>query len=848
MESREGDRSIAGQTTGPGWWNAAAPASRADVHGFVRALALITLAALVLPAVHNLVRGNIPSFFGLVAEILVCCAVLALLGRGHLRVAAGLLSASLPLFLTCLVFTSRFGIWDVSMMLFPAFLLPPALILNRRGYWLLALSSLLLLTLLELAQARGLLAQPFGARWAPHLLVDALVIQGAAALAIWLMVEALQRSLVKATSSEEAQREARVQLEATVSALPDALLEVDPEGRVLSVEASGTDPLFLGSAEAEVSRLDRVLPGPAARVWTQALDRATEHGRDQGATYSLDYPEGQRWFELSVARRGAPEERRLVGLVRDVTERVRAEQRLSRLNTGFLSLGADTDENLRKLVDLLAGMLGAKGVRYERTEPLGRRLIASWPPAPDQEPTWIPAPDPKADSLPQKPVLDHSPDSIAQQRGHVTCEVRFGGHHWGHLAVEFGKAVALTDGDNRVLTIVATAMGLEEERRYVEDGFLQAQKMESIGRLAGGVAHDLNNMLAPALGYLDLLLTSPDLPSRTREYLEQSRAAAERARTLVHQLLAVGRKGSAQFEPLDLADLIENLLPMLRRTLREDVHLEFESQAKSPVIRADQGRLEQVLLNLAVNAQDAMPDGGRLSLDLRDALEQDLAVLPAVSGRGRHVVLSVSDTGCGMPVAVARQCFEPFFTTKARGKGTGLGLSTVYGIVQQHEGAVTVQSEPSRGTTFRILLPRLSDEAPRPVATPVVQARPHQPRTGVVLVVEDDAGVRDLTAALLTQMGFELLLAETAEKGWQILTERGKAVDLLVTDVVLPGMNGRQLSERVAERWPDTPILFMSGYPKDILQAKTEGPRRSRFIHKPFALEALEREIGLLLG
>ena len=385
----------------------------------------------------------------------------------------------------------------------------------------------------------------------------------------------------------------------------------------------------------------------------------------------------------------------------------------------------------------------------------------------------------------------------------------------------------------------------EAETERLEKQFRQAQKLESIGRLAGGVAHDLNNLLSPILGYSELLLLENDDADRRRESVEQILKAGRRARDLVRQLLAFSRRQTLQFRPLDLNLLLINFEKLLRRTIREDVDIKILPSQSLPLINGDMGQIEQVVMNLTVNAQDAMPDGGALTIETGQVeLDETYASEHDGVTPGPYVLLTVSDTGTGMDQETLGQLFEPFFTTKKLHEGTGLGLSTVYGIVKQHGGNVWAYSELELGTTFKIYLPVSTGSLP-------VENRSaeNQPAGGseTILLVEDDEDVRDLALAILKRNGYTVLVAESGPEALFMLKNHKGPLHLILTDVVMPEMNGRQLFDQASVIYPDVKALYMSGYTRDVIAHRGVINAGVNFIQKPFSVKLLATSIREVL-
>jgi signal transduction histidine kinase len=386
----------------------------------------------------------------------------------------------------------------------------------------------------------------------------------------------------------------------------------------------------------------------------------------------------------------------------------------------------------------------------------------------------------------------------------------------------------------------------EEEKAKVQAQLHHAQKMESIGRLAGGVAHDFNNLLTVINGYshLGIAKLSPGDPLRAT--LEEIRKAGERAAGLTRQLLAFSRKQVLQPRPLDLNHLVGEMRPMLARLVGEDVDVEVALGAQSGTVHADPDQVTQVIMNLAVNARDAMPGGGKLLIETAD-VERDESYANAhpEARAGRYVMLAVSDNGAGMDEATRQRIFEPFFTTKEAGHGTGLGLSMVQGIVAQSGGYIELYSEPGQGTTFKVHLPALAEKAPSagmPAPVPVVGG------AETVLVVEDQAEVREYAIKVLKDYGYHVIDAENANDALRHCEWEHDPIHLLLTDVVMPNMSGRELADRVKKVRPGTKVLFMSGYTDDVILRHGMLEEGVEFIEKPFSPEALAGKVRAVLG
>ena len=380
----------------------------------------------------------------------------------------------------------------------------------------------------------------------------------------------------------------------------------------------------------------------------------------------------------------------------------------------------------------------------------------------------------------------------------------------------------------------------------LEERLRQSQKMEAVGRLAGGVAHDFNNLLTVITGYSDLLLLGLHAGAPERLHAEEIRKAADQAAALTRQLLAFGRKQLLAPQVLDPNDLIRDMEKMLRRVIGEDIDLATSLAPELGSVRADPGQLQQVVLNLAINAHDAMPRGGKLTIETSNVtLDGTYARKYLEVQTGHYVLLAVSDMGCGMSEEVRSHLFEPFFTTKDIGKGTGLGLSTIYGIVKQSGGHIAVYSEPGQGTTFKVYLPRVDEVGNAAVPAPRLQSLPGGKE--VILLVEDQERVRCLTREVLTRCGYTVLEASNGGEGLKLVQEYSGPIDLLMTDVVMPEMNGRALADRLASLRPDIRVLFASGYTESAVVRHGALKAKTAFLQKPFTPEGLAAKVREVL-
>jgi PAS domain S-box-containing protein len=400
--------------------------------------------------------------------------------------------------------------------------------------------------------------------------------------------------------------------------------------------------------------------------------------------------------------------------------------------------------------------------------------------------------------------------------------------------------------DSAVAGVVINSRDITE-RKQLEEQFRQAQKMESIGQLAGGIAHDFNNILLPIIGYAELSLENLEPDDEIYTNLKLIREATDRAANLVRQILAFSRKQVLEVQVLDLNEIVTGFSKMIRRLIGEDIALETFLETDPYLIKADKGKIEQILLNLVVNARDAMPTGGKLTIETANVHLDETYVEEHADTQspGCYVMLAVSDTGHGMDAETQQQIFEPFFTTKAQGEGTGLGLATVFGIVKQHDGNIQVYSESDSGTTFKIYLPQAEGK----IQTPETAAAKSGSLQGTetILLVEDDKMARNLICETLTVRGYKVVEAQNPTDGLQQASETKETLHLLLTDVIMPGMNGRELYEKVTAVHPAIKVLYMSGYTDNVIVHHGMLDEGTNFLQKPFTIHDLTQKVRQVL-
>jgi two-component system cell cycle sensor histidine kinase/response regulator CckA len=423
-----------------------------------------------------------------------------------------------------------------------------------------------------------------------------------------------------------------------------------------------------------------------------------------------------------------------------------------------------------------------------------------------------------------------SVDALQRRKGGTLCEVSV-------------SVAGLRSPEGAICGAVAVITDVTDRKR-LSDQLRQAQKMEAVGRLAGGIAHDFNNLLTVITGYDEMLLSVLSQNARARGYAVEIQQAAEKASALTKQLLAFGRRQVGCPELIDINPIVSNMGNMVRRLIGEDIELVLALAQTPAMVRADSSQIEQIILNLVVNARDAMTQGGRITVESslaelgEEYVQTHLDVEP-----GRYVCISVTDTGQGMSQKLQSHIFEPFFTTKSQGEGTGLGLSTIYGIVKQSRGSIWVYSEPGKGSTFKIYLPAADGASEAPSGCGAVLATGNE----TILVVEDESGLREMVEQLLEDQGYEVLSAANSYEATQVCSMHRGPIDLLLTDVVMPKTNGPELARRLSELRRRMRILYMSGYPSETITRHGVLGSGAAFLEKPFTPETLARKVRSVL-
>lgn len=414
------------------------------------------------------------------------------------------------------------------------------------------------------------------------------------------------------------------------------------------------------------------------------------------------------------------------------------------------------------------------------------------------------------------------------------------------IEVEFVSSVYLVNNKKVIQCNIRDITAHNQTKEALENQLRQAQKMEAVGRLAGGIAHDFNNMLTVINSYAEFVIAGLRPGDPVRKDVEEILKAGERSAVLTHQLLAFSRRPALAPEILDINQIVAGIEPMLRRLIGEDIHLITHPAKGLGKIKADSGQIEQVIMNLAVNSRDAMRKGGKLAIGTANVeLDEEYTAHHLEAEPGQYIMLAVTDNGCGMNAETIEHIFEPFYTTKELGKGTGLGLSTVYGIVKQSGGHIWVYSEPGKGTTFKVYLPReFSDATTANQAKKKIET---SSGTETILVVEDEPGVLSLVKRVLEASGHTVHTASTGREALNVCERVGNSIQLLITDIVMPGMDGRELTEQLATICPGLKVLYMSGYTEDAIVRQGVFEHEINFISKPFSLPALKNKVREVL-
>ena len=616
---------------------------------------------------------------------------------------------------------------------------------------------------------------------------------------------------------------------------PDCIKVLDLEGRLLFMSKGGMERLEIGDAAPLLnSQWVEFWQGEDKQKACAAIEAARAGGIGRFSGFYPTATGKPKWWDVLVTplldASGAPE--KFLSISRDITEHRRADEALRLAEEKYRSIFENAVEGIFQTTSdgryISANPALARIYGYESS----REMIEAATDIRGQ--VYV---DPERRNEFTRMLKEHDAVTGFESQVHrKDC---------GMIWIS-ESARAVRDRQGALLCYEGTVEDITERKR-LEHQLIQSQKMEAIGRLAGGVAHDFNNVLTAIMGYSELLLSGTGSEESRRRHTEQIKKAAERAASLTSQLLAFSRRQVLTMRVLDLNDVVAVLEPMLRRLIGEDITLVTVPDLELERTRADMGQIEQVIMNLVVNARDAMPRGGTLTIETANVeLDQAYVDRHGLVPPGAYVKLTVSDTGCGMDAETQSYIFEPFFTTKEPGRGTGLGLSTVYGVIKQSGGYIWVYSEPGQGTTFKIYLPRVEDAVK--ISEPGVVSAESPRGTETVLLAEDDEGVRELAGGALERRGYSVLMACGGEEALLISGRHAGPIHLLVTDVVMPGISGRELAERLVPLRPDMKVLYMSGYTDDAVVRYGVLVEEAAYLQKPFTPDVLLQRVRQMLG
>jgi two-component system cell cycle sensor histidine kinase/response regulator CckA len=637
--------------------------------------------------------------------------------------------------------------------------------------------------------------------------------------------------LAQRRKTEQALRRSEAELRALFAGLSDIVLVLDGDGRYLRIAPTKPRALYRPSAELIGRTLHDVFPPQQATLFLMQIQRALAADAPHAFEYAMSINGEEFWFEATVS---PTHNGTVFWVARDVTTQKRAQAALHA-----------SEARMRQLIDSTAeGIIGidldGRCTTSNRAamEMLGYSVADEIVGKPMHPLVHHMRPDGTAYPVEECPIVRSLRDGIAV---HVDNEVFM---RRDGTALQVSYWASPVRGEGRITGCVVTFLDTTEQR-LLQEKFIQAQKMEAVGRLAAGIAHDFNNLLTAIIGFSELVIHQLPAASQTRLDVEEIRLAGTRAVTLTRQLLTFSRRQVLNPTVLDLNVVVAQTESLLRRVIGEDIILRTTLPPGLSPVRADVGQLEQVLVNLAVNARDAMPGGGTLTIETAEVdISDTYAATHPPMGTGRYVMVAVSDTGHGMDDEVRAHLFEPFFTTKGAGRGTGLGLSTVYGIVQQSGGFIWVYSEVGRGSSFKIYLPRVTDEpAQRVRGVEEIETG----GTETILVIEDAHDVRILTRQILQRAGYKVLTAVNGEEAQRIAAAHAGSLDLVLTDVVMPEMGGRDAVRRLGATRPGIRVLYMSGYPDGSIASQGVLDPGVAFLAKPFTPNGLLRHVRELL-
>lgn len=643
----------------------------------------------------------------------------------------------------------------------------------------------------------------------------------------------LEREVVLRRAAEDSEKRQRQWFEVTLASIGDAVIATDSEGKVIFMNSSASELTGWDVSQARGLPLRAVFHIVNEQTGAEAespTDRVINEGIAVGfANHTLLVSKDGRRIPLDDSAAPIRRENRILGAVlvfRDVTERRSAQQQLENSERRYRLLFESNPQPMwvydRDTLEFVAVNHAAVRQYGYSVEEFLRMTLKDIRPADD-----VPA---LLEDVSQPTLTLHRDGPLRHRKRDgkiITVEIT------AH-SIDF-------EGRKACLVLASDIT----ERRKLEEQFYQAQRLESVGRLAGAVAHDFNNLLTVINGYTEITFDSIPAGSHLAQRLGEVRSAGQRAAELTQQLLAFSRKQVVQPTVLNVNSVVNDIEKMLRRIIGEDISLVSVLAPDVANVKADVGQVEQMIMNLAVNARDAMPTGGTLTIETANMIfgEKHCIAKPEISP-GAYVMLSIGDTGVGMTAEVRRRIFEPFFTTKPKGLGTGLGLATVHAMVQQAGGMILVDTEPGSGSSFKIYLPQTVE----PIVHPGLMVESDLQGDETVLVVEDQDEVRKLLEVALTDYGYKVVSVAKGEEALSLLRSFEGMIHLLLADIVMPGMNGRQLANEVALDRADIRVLFMSGYPQEAITHQGVLDQGVDYIQKPFTPKSLAKKVRAVLG
>jgi two-component system, cell cycle sensor histidine kinase and response regulator CckA len=646
----------------------------------------------------------------------------------------------------------------------------------------------------------------------------------------------VSRDISERKRSQAALEDSHAQLEATLNALPDLMIEVDSDGNILDFRIPGLNYLGILPEGLLGKPIQAVFSGNVASTILAALKLSLTSGSQQGGVFLLDRPQGSYWIEFSAAAKKTTglTKNSFIMLCRDITQRMRSEIALRQSEERYRQL-MDSAQDMIVTLDLTgrptlinAATLITSG--FSLKEAMSKNIRDILPP---EMMSSI------AESLAKRQAGDDS------RRRYETDIIARGGER---IPVE-ASTVLLTDNDqpSGVLIIarnISDRRQAEQERLCMEERLRMAQKLESVGLLAGGVAHDFNNLLTGIQGYASLMRLNLELAHPNQSYISNVESLVNRASELTGQLLGFARGGKYEVKPTRLDELIRNTADMFGRT-RKEIRIHHDHPPDLWLVAADPGQMDQVMMNLFVNAAHAMPEGGDLFLKTQNIVIDETVADRLSIRMGNAVRVTVRDSGVGMDAAILPKIFDPFFTTREVGKGSGLGLASVYGIINNHDGVIDVESEPGLGTSFVMTLPALADQ---PVLQPLKSSSPEIHGTGTILLIDDEEMIREVSAKMLEHLGFMVIAASSGREAIHIYRKQNDDIDLILLDMIMPDLTGSQTFDQLKAINPKVRVLLTSGYSAegqaaDILLRGCRG-----FIQKPFRLDELSLKIQEVLN